>query len=319
MMLSNPARLRLTSCHEIGIRGYWAVELVSESLLGFQPTLIRIPSLGHEELELTAALISEVRHLKEAAFGIRATSLSPSPYLEVTTVPTQRMHAIYWAGASGELPPQELLSSLLQQSGLSVAYLTNADWEKEQSIADPMVFRLLGGDESMAKLRPNARTGRLEVDLYRNPGRQSLLASGMWLQAAWRSWFGARAQHLLGRERLLSFKKANKVEELSGGLIFMELFERPEDSAEPESVARQQAFHDYFDLELQSAVCRLVYPSSASGRATGRVVELSPGRLRVEILRDEDGRIAGPERAVTRCVVICDELGRILDKTDKAA
>jgi hypothetical protein len=94
----------------------------------------------------------------------------------------------------------------------------------------------------------------LTIDISRNPGRRDLI-SKMWLQAAWRMWYGEEAQKLIPRELLLSFPDAARKSTLPCGTVFLQLFDDPLAGDDPENRRRQQAFRDHmgFDAVIERA------------------------------------------------------------------
>jgi hypothetical protein len=93
------------------------------------------------------------------------------------------------------------------------------------------------------------------VDVSGNPGYR-FDYPGMSLSSAWRMWYGHGAQQLFGREHLLNFCDAEKVEELDNGVIFIQLHENPRDYESPENRRRQQGFRQWVKMDHLASIAR---------------------------------------------------------------
>jgi len=81
-----------------------------------------------------------------------------------------------------------------------------------------------------------------------NPGRQ-LLIGHTWLMAAWKMWFGKDFFKIVPKEKLLNFKYASQITELPGGGIFIQLFDKMEESHSIESMFRQWKWQSWLDFD----------------------------------------------------------------------
>jgi hypothetical protein len=86
------------------------------------------------------------------------------------------------------------------------------------------------------------------VDISHNPARRHNVFD-MWVQAAWRMWFGEAAFKHVPKEVLLSFRDAEEITTLPCGTIFVELFKDPYAFDTPENRRRQQAFLDHIGID----------------------------------------------------------------------
>jgi hypothetical protein len=86
--------------------------------------------------------------------------------------------------------------------------------------------------------------GGMAYDTRFNPGRKTLI-SYTWLVAAWKMWFGLPFFELVPRERILSFPNAYQIKELPDGNVFVQLYEKVEDSVSLESMRLQQQWRDW--------------------------------------------------------------------------
>jgi hypothetical protein len=122
---------------------------------------------------------------------------------------------------------------------------TDTFWQGEESIDS---FKFRGRPH---ELLPKAWDNNLEkwtIDTSKNPARRHQIPD-MWLQAAWRMWFGEESFTHIPKEKLLSFGDAREITTLACGTVFIELFEDPLAFDEPENRRRQQAFLDHVDMK----------------------------------------------------------------------
>lgn len=86
--------------------------------------------------------------------------------------------------------------------------------------------------------------GGMEYDIKYNPGRISLM-SYTWLMASWKMWFGEPFFDIIPREKIMSFKEAYCMKELRKGIVFVQLFEKVEESLSIENMLVQQNWRDW--------------------------------------------------------------------------
>lgn len=87
-------------------------------------------------------------------------------------------------------------------------------------------------------------------DIRYNPGRMDLI-SYTWLLASWKMWFGKPFFELVPKEKMLGFKGAYDIKELINGNIYVQLFEKIDESHTYENMRLQQKWRDemgYHDL-----------------------------------------------------------------------
>lgn len=90
--------------------------------------------------------------------------------------------------------------------------------------------------------------GYKEYDIQTNPGRIDLIGKCK-LMAAYKMWFGKPFFDLVSKERLMSFSDAYEIKELETGKVFVQLFERIEESASPVNMEKQRKWRKWLDFE----------------------------------------------------------------------
>ncbi len=81
-----------------------------------------------------------------------------------------------------------------------------------------------------------------------NPG-SSLSLEIMDLHVSWKMWFGALFFKYVPKERIMSFPFALKIEELSSGIVFVQLFEKIEDPYTPNNVFKQWKWKEWIGFD----------------------------------------------------------------------
>jgi hypothetical protein len=144
----------------------------------------------------------------------------------------------------------------INHNGFVSGYLFNEDYENVQS----SVFssNLEGRNYSKEMLDTIKNTpsreqmwGGKEYDTKFNPGR-SVLISYTWLMVGWKMWFGEDFFKIVPKEKILSFPYAIECAELSGGNVYIQLFDKLEEPYNPDAIFRQWKWREwmqYDDLE----------------------------------------------------------------------
>jgi hypothetical protein len=168
------------------------------------------------------------------------------PFLYATQL--RGMQCLYMQFSGEQVFPLILLSELACRKGFRAGYSHIGDdtlWQGETQI-----------DAYVRLNRPHDRLPKIwhddlnewAIDISGNPARRQL-TSKMWLQAAWRMWFGEEAQQLIPKELLLSFPDASQKSTLPCGTVFIELFDNPLAYDDPENRRRQQAFRNHAEID----------------------------------------------------------------------
>lgn len=87
-----------------------------------------------------------------------------------------------------------------------------------------------------------------EYDTRFNPGRKILIGH-TWLVSAWKMWFGEGFFKLVPKERIKQFPHAYKIEEPLEGIIFVQLFEKIDESQSPDSMFRQWKWQEWIGFD----------------------------------------------------------------------
>lgn len=90
--------------------------------------------------------------------------------------------------------------------------------------------------------------GTKEYDVRFNPGRE-ILMDHSWLMAAWKIWLAPPFFVLVPEEKILSFPHAIEITKLAFDLVYIQLFERLEESYSPESMFRQWKWQEWLDFD----------------------------------------------------------------------
>ena len=91
-------------------------------------------------------------------------------------------------------------------------------------------------------------TGIKEYDISFNPGRLVLIGHTS-IVAAWKMWFGEKFFDLISKEHLLSFPYAYKIKELENGQVFVQLFEKIEESDSIENMEIQRKWLSWIEID----------------------------------------------------------------------
>jgi len=128
-------------------------------------------------------------------------------------------------------PSNDEIENMIARKGFSCAYLYDYKYEKQQSAVFESDYAVFGISMELSNGLPYKMdyTGQKKFDISGNPGRENWISS-TGLLACWKMWFGEEFYNLVPKERLLNFKGAFKIEELPNDVVFVQLFEKVEDS-----------------------------------------------------------------------------------------
>lgn len=90
--------------------------------------------------------------------------------------------------------------------------------------------------------------GKRDYDVRFNPGREVRTNQAI-LMASWKMWFGKAFFEIIPKQRLLSFPYAIEVKELKDDLVYIQLFDKVEESHTTESVFRQWKWQEWIDYD----------------------------------------------------------------------
>lgn len=222
---------------------------VIENGLGFKPGHIRMrPQIvrnGPCNIDKRLPKIrqcSKIEHLY-----LRTSNRSSVPSFHFTT--WRSCHMLWLHYLYSQLLPRSFFDRLTGLPGFNAGFLVDgADdfWQNTEHLSDyqnykkPYFHLSIDGDR---------------VDISANPGRR-FEYPGMLLSSGWRMWFGNFGLHVLGKEKLLTFPGAERIEELENGTVFIELYRNPEDYDSLENRRRQLGFREWVNMEQLEAGAR---------------------------------------------------------------
>jgi len=229
--------------------GKSAIELLGrENLLGFSPTRLSINGL--EESIHRAKYVDNLKEIENIGKGLNIeleTDEEFGPQFRIIKAGrSEAGQVLAWI-----LPYDSFLSIdfefLLIDPAFVCGFCFDHDfvfWEDTLDIGTYKFFKK--PYEHLPKVRDEL--DRLVIDISKNPGR-SVLLPNIWLQSAWRMYFGIKFFELVPKERIMGFKGAEKNKILGNGVIFIELFEDVFESDKDENKTRLQAFRDWIDMD----------------------------------------------------------------------
>ena len=136
---------------------------------------------------------------------------------------------------------------LLEDPSFVCGYCFDHDYVNSESTTDIGTNKMYSEDIKNLKMIKD-EFGRDVIDISNNPGRAVLLPN-IWLQTAWRMYFGKVFYEFVTKERLLEFSKANNIQELTNDVLFIELFEHVFESNSPKNKSIQKKFREWVDMD----------------------------------------------------------------------
>lgn len=297
-----------TVCFELDfVTPELVAKLMEAEWLRFEPLEVRGKVFGRSRRYRRE---HHIRCVREAgSLGSLALEGVGDSSFEVATVRAWNARFLYWKLAAHQGHSIKQIGELGRHVGFRAAYAGDREdvfWQSQHSIN---TFELHGRPhESLAKIR-DPDTGQARIDISRNPGRRSLFP-GMWLQAAWRMWFGGEAFRYLPKARLLDFAEAVEVRELENGVVFIQLFDDPFEASSAANRERQAAFREWVGMDELEARAREIAGNEADVR--GEIEHGSfphGGTRRAVCWLDSDDRRVPRSGAVRRQIVELDESG----------
>jgi len=147
-------------------------------------------------------------------------------------------------------PSNTEIEHLIARKGFSCAYLHDEKYEAQQSALTEADYAMNSIPLRHAKGLPYKidYAGRKIFDVSGNPGRSDRISSTE-LLACWKMWFGEEFYKLVPKERILSFTEAFKMEELANDVVFVQLFEKVEDSATTKAQELQWSWRKWLNFD----------------------------------------------------------------------
>lgn len=151
------------------------------------------------------------------------------------------------------LPSDTEIESIINTEGFIVAYLYDEDYEVVQSTeySNNYSHRKYSAYilDSLKHVPYHINEfGEKQYDVKNNPGKIDLIGY-CWLMAAYKMWFGKPFFEIVAKERILSFSDAYKIRELPDGKLFVQLFEKIEESASKENMDKQQKWRAWLNFD----------------------------------------------------------------------
>ena len=143
-----------------------------------------------------------------------------------------------------------IIDKIISSYNFVNCYLYNEDYVTQQSAYNSSIYEVHGLHISLAKDLPYTIDGtRVKTfDISKNYGRASITRK-TWLIATWKMWFGKPFFELVSKERLLSFPFALEIKELENERVYIQLFEKVEESSKPENREKQRLFREWCDFD----------------------------------------------------------------------
>lgn len=151
---------------------------------------------------------------------------------------------VSWCCPIDSLPKKEFFNTLSLRPGFNAGYISDAEdlnWQSETLVSN---YELFGkSHEGLPKIWDDDFEEE-RIDTLQNPGARHPIPR-MWLQAAWRMWFGPGAFEFIPKERPQAFEDAHRIERLDDQALFIQLFSDPDDFDSGASRAKQASFNDW--------------------------------------------------------------------------
>lgn len=165
-------------------------------------------------------------------------------YFDFGRIGAWAFETLSWCCPLDRLPERAFFDALSMRPGFNAGYISDAEdmqWQSEPLTSN---YELFGkSHEGLPKIWDEDFQEE-QIDTLQNPGARHPIP-GMWLQAAWRMWFGPGAFRFIPKERLQAFRNAHRIELLDDKSIFIELFSNPDDFDSAETRAKQASFNDW--------------------------------------------------------------------------
>jgi hypothetical protein len=147
-------------------------------------------------------------------------------------------------------PRKALLEKYLNDDRFVVAMEYPGEFVEFQGESTISNFEVFGVDYSMYKVVEIPYYPYKKIDTSVNPGRlQWSNAHEMYIGAVWRMWLSAEFRSLYSGKLPESFEQAWKKEHLENDVLFLQLYEDPEDSLNPKVLSILQAYRDWVGID----------------------------------------------------------------------
>jgi len=151
------------------------------------------------------------------------------------------------------LPTNKEVEEIINHEGFIVGYLYDEDYEIVQSTSysnnyshrnfPPYIL-----DSLIDTPYHINEFGEKQYDIKNNPGKMDLIGY-CWLMASYKMWFGKAFFEIIPKNRILSFTDAYEIKELEDGKVYVQLFEKIEESASALNMEKQKKWRNWLDFE----------------------------------------------------------------------
>ncbi|WP_100616384.1 hypothetical protein [Confluentibacter citreus] len=224
------------------------IEWMLNAGLGFQPTNYRIAGMKSRNgyKKYSPKILNDIKKLSsDLSLVLKKNDSFRFSVIEPANLLTHQ--SIYWTLPYGQEFNDTLLTKLLSNKNLVVAYCCDEEDQLLQSADYPSDYSVKGIELPTEKLYTD-KNGFLRVDISNNPGRIELLPY-MWLMSCHKMWFGLEFFEFVTKKTLLGFKNAFSINELNNGIIEIVLYENPEDASFPENRVKQKEFREWIKMD----------------------------------------------------------------------
>lgn len=150
-------------------------------------------------------------------------------------------------------PSNSEIEVIINHQGFTAGYLYDEDYEVVQSTAysnnyshrNYPVHILNSVKETPYHIN---EFNEKQYDVKNNPGKMDLIGH-CWLMAAYKMWFGKPFFEIVPKAKILNFTDAHEIKELEDGKVFVQLFEKIEESANDVNMEKQRKWRKWLEFE----------------------------------------------------------------------
>jgi hypothetical protein len=150
-------------------------------------------------------------------------------------------------------PSNDEIETIISNESFIVAYLYDEDYEVVQNTAYSDNYSHRNYPAYILNSLKDTpyhinEFNEKQYDVKNNPGKMDLIGY-CWLMAAYKMWFGKPFFEIVPKEKILSFTDAYEIKELADGKIFVQLFEKIEESASAVNMEKQRKWRKWLEFE----------------------------------------------------------------------
>jgi hypothetical protein len=201
----------------------------------------------------------EKSHLKQMAMALNSDYIAVSDkkgnilYKNTTGAKAPHQTIAIEQDIADFFPSNNDMEKMIDSPDFVSAYLVYAEYEFIQSSVSESTWRHENFPSEILNSIKNTpyKLGVFDdrnYDVRFNPGR-SVLISYTWLKVGWKMWFGKEFFKLVPKEKLLGFPHATAIEELSNGIVYVQLYDKIEEPYTPDNVFRQWKWREWIGYD----------------------------------------------------------------------